>query len=49
MLHIPLFYNPIGWIVLGATGYLLYKSGRKTGRKEKEEQLQLPSKEQTKA
>ena len=32
MLHVPLLSNPLGWIVLGAAGYLLYKSGKKAGQ-----------------
>ncbi len=33
-MHVPFFSHPIGWLVLGAVGYLLYKSGKKAGEKE---------------
>jgi len=31
---VPFFSHPIGWLVLGAVGYLVYKSGKKAGEKE---------------
>ncbi len=34
---LPLLSNPIGWLILGAAGYLLYKSGKKSGKQEAEE------------
>ena len=37
MLHLPLFSHPLGWVVIGAAVYLLYKSGKRAGQKEKEE------------
>jgi hypothetical protein len=33
---VPFFSHPIGWLVLGAVGYLIYKSGKKAGEKEAE-------------
>jgi hypothetical protein len=38
-MHLPLLVSPLGWIVLGAAGYLVYKAGKKSGEKtaEKEE------------
>ena len=46
MVHLPLFFSPIGWVVLGAAGYLLYQSGKKAGQKERNENvLSGPSKE----
>ncbi len=29
--------NPIGWAVLGAAGYIAYKSGKKAGKKTEEQ------------
>lgn len=31
MWQIPLLGSPIGWVVLGAGGYILYKAGKKKG------------------
>ncbi len=33
-MHLPLLVSPLGWVVLGATGYMLYKAGKKSGKKE---------------
>ena len=38
MLRIPFLFNPLGWVFLGATGYLLYKAGKKAGREEREQE-----------
>jgi hypothetical protein len=37
-MHLPLLVTPLGWVVLGATGYLLYKAGKKSGKKEAEKE-----------
>ncbi len=29
----PLVSSPVGWIVLGAAGYITYKAGKKAGKK----------------
>ncbi len=34
MLCIPLTTTPIGWFILGAGGYALYKAGKKRGVQE---------------
>lgn len=34
MLYIPLTSNPVGWVILGITGYALYRSGKKKGQEE---------------
>jgi len=34
---LPLLPNPIGLLILGIAGYLLYKSGKSAGRQEAEE------------
>jgi len=34
IMHVPLFSHPVGWLLLGAVGYLVYKSGKKAGNKE---------------
>lgn len=34
MLYIPLITNPIGWAILGVSGYALYKAGKKKGEEE---------------
>ncbi len=34
MLYLPLTATPLGWVVLGASGYLLYKAGKKKGQEE---------------
>jgi len=28
--------NPLGWLVLGATGYLIYQAGKKAGNRPSE-------------
>ena len=33
---IPLIPNPIGLLILGAVGYFLYKSGKKSAKREAE-------------
>jgi len=32
-MSVPLVAHPIGWVVLGAAGYLTYKAGKKVGKK----------------
>ena len=34
---VALIPNPIGLLILGTVGYLLYKSGKKSGKQEAEE------------
>ncbi len=34
MFYIPLTTNPVGWLILGASGYMLYKAGKKKGEEE---------------
>ncbi len=33
-MHVPLLLTPLGWVVLGAAGYLAYRTGKKSGQKE---------------
>lgn len=35
-MYLPIVVSPLGWVVLGAAGYLLYKAGKKSGQKEAE-------------
>ncbi len=46
MLRIPFLFNPVGWVLLGGAGYLLYKAGKKAGEqdREKEDESQSPKK-----
>ena len=37
-MHLPLLLNPLGWVVLGAAGYLVYRAGKKAGKKEVEKE-----------
>ncbi len=41
---LPLLSNPIGWLILGTVGYLLYKSGKKSGKQEAEESKSVAEK-----
>ncbi|WP_321495680.1 hypothetical protein [uncultured Desulfobacter sp.] len=34
MFYLPLTASPLGWIVLGVSGYALYKAGKKKGQDE---------------
>ncbi len=34
MLYVPLTTNPLGWVILGLSGYALYKAGKKKGQDE---------------
>ena len=34
MIYVPLTATPIGWLILGLGGYMLYKKGRKSGEEE---------------
>ncbi len=38
MLRTPFLFSPVGWVILGVTGYLLYQSGKKAAKGEREEQ-----------
>ena len=38
MLRTPFLFSPVGWVILGVTGYLLYQSGKKAAKREREEQ-----------
>ena len=39
-MHLPLLVTPLGWVVLGVSGYLLYKAGEKSGKKETEKSVE---------
>lgn len=32
-MHLPLLLTPLGWVVLGAAGYMVYRAGKKAGEK----------------
>ncbi len=34
MFYLPLTASPLGWIILGAGGYALYKAGKRKGQDE---------------
>lgn len=34
MCYLPLAASPLGWAILGAGGYALYKAGKKKGQNE---------------
>ncbi len=34
MLYLPFTASPLGWVVLGISGYALYKAGKKKGAEE---------------
>lgn len=34
MLYLPLTATPLGWVILGVSGYALYKAGKKKGQEE---------------
>jgi hypothetical protein len=36
-MHFPLLLTPLGWVVMGAAGYVVYRAGKKSGRKEAEQ------------
>ena len=36
-MSVPVIAHPIGWVVLGAAGYLTYKTGKKVGKKTEED------------
>jgi hypothetical protein len=38
----PVVASPLGWVVLGAAGYITYKAGKKSGKKT-EEDIAKPS------
>ncbi len=33
-MHYPLALSPLGWVVLGVTAYVVYRAGKKSGKKE---------------
>jgi len=33
-MHLALLCNPLGWAVLGVAGYLIYRSGKSSGKKD---------------
>ncbi len=39
MFYIPLTTNPLGWLILGTSGYLLYKTGKKRGKEQAAAQI----------
>ena len=41
---VALIPNPIGLLILGTVGYLLYKSGKKSGKQETEESKSVAGK-----
>ncbi|WP_320041863.1 hypothetical protein [uncultured Desulfobacter sp.] len=41
-LSAPFVASPVGWVVLGAAGYITYKAGKKAGKKA-EEDITKPS------
>jgi len=41
---VALIPNPIGLLILGTVGYLLYKSGKKSGKQEAEESKSVAEK-----
>jgi len=36
-MSVPVVAHPLGWVVLGAAGYLTYKAGKKNGKKTEED------------
>lgn len=42
-MHFPLILSPVGWVVLAAAGYLVYRSGKKAGEKSTEKSEAKPS------
>ena len=44
MHYIPLIPNPIGLLILGTVGYFIYKSGKKSGKQETEENKSVAGK-----
>ncbi|WP_321495681.1 hypothetical protein [uncultured Desulfobacter sp.] len=36
-MSVPVVAHPLGWIVLGAAGFLAYKAGKKAGKKAEED------------
>lgn len=34
---IPVVAHPIGWVILGAAGFITYKAGKKAGKKAEED------------
>ena len=44
-MHAPFLAHPLGWLVVGAVGFLLYQSGKNAGKKEVEKK-QDPKKDE---
>lgn len=44
MHYLPLIPNPIGLLILGTVGYLLYKSGKKSGKQKTEKNKSVAEK-----
>ena len=39
-MHIPVICtSPLGWIILGTAGYIIYKAGKSSGKKSAEKEL----------
>ncbi|MGD9824363.1 hypothetical protein [Desulfobacter sp.] len=36
-MSVPVVAHPLGWVILGAAGYLTYKAGKKAGKKTEED------------
>ncbi|WP_020586301.1 hypothetical protein [Desulfobacter curvatus] len=36
-MNVPVVAHPLGWVVLGAAGYLTYKAGKKAGKNTEED------------
>ncbi len=34
MFYLPFTATPLGWVILGASGYALYRAGKKKGQEE---------------
>ena len=39
-MYIPCILTPLGWLAVGAAGYLLYRAGKKSGKKEAEKSVE---------
>jgi hypothetical protein len=42
-MYVSCLLTPLGWLVVGATGYLLYRAGKKSGKKEAEKSAEKAS------
>lgn len=43
-MYFPIAVSPLGWVVLGVAGYLVYQAGKNAGKKESEKSPQKSSK-----